>query len=857
MTNYKTFQIIAIVLFSMASNFGGRFLADSLNLPLWLDSFGTFFTAYCLGPFCGAVVGVSGNILHGLITPISFVYSITSIFIAVIVGLLAQKGYLETLLKTMSLSVLVTVVCVLISVVLNVSFFGGTVGNAWGDGVAELFAIWGVPKPVRIVLGQFYIDFLDKVFTLVALFAFIRFYRAVKPILPNFLKIKIEKDENKKNSADIAKTLLLIFALLSVSNESQAFSKREYNSFAHTVYNKENGIYGGKANDIVSTNDGILWIGTYEGLYRHNGQEFRLMNELEPIKSVRCLYVDDEGRLFVGTNDNGLSIVINETVMNVIEEKDGLPADSVRSITRASNGLYYVGTAEDLAILSIADGLGIVATVPEIQTAVTVSADDSEHIAAVSSNGTLFLMNGEKVVWNSSEMSENFTACAFSFDGRLFASTESNKLLIFEIRENSAKNIEEIQCNNARHINSIDFYDELLFLCADNGAGYVEDSVFCMLETGTFNNSIDNMTEDYQGNLWFTSSRLGLLKMCRSSFFDLYHHAGLPEAVVNSTAKFNGGIYFGTDIGLLAISENNGKILENDLTKTLSDTRIRCLLPAKDGSMWIATKSRGLIHAREDGKTAAFGENHQFRVVAELSDGTIVAGASDGIAFIKNGEFFQWILEKDGLENPMILSLCETPLGTILAGTDGGGLAIIQKSESAENPFKITNLIKRADGLSSNVVLRIANDFNGETFANACFVLTSNGLCYLDFFGKNGDISIKVLSNFPFSNNYDLIVRENKDIFILSSVGIFVVNRDELLSCEKLDYELLDLKKGLRSSLTANSWNYLDKNGDLYLCGTFVQNADEIGFYRRKAARSAERHSVCDSCKRGNSGNRA
>ena len=59
--------------------------------------------------------------------------------------------------------------------------------------------------------------------------------------------------------------------------------------------------------------------------YRYNGNEFYLMNSIKSIKTVRCLYVDNENRLFVGTNDEGLSILINENVANVIDEDDGLP----------------------------------------------------------------------------------------------------------------------------------------------------------------------------------------------------------------------------------------------------------------------------------------------------------------------------------------------------------------------------------------------------------------------------------------------------------------------------------------------------------------------------------------------------
>lgn len=827
MKTYKPYQIILIVLFSMAANVLGRVCADTLNLPLWLDSFGTFFTAYTLGPVCGAIVGASGNILHGFLNSISFVYAVTAVFIAVIVGVFSAKGYLDTLLKTISLSVMVTIVSAVISVIINISFYDGDIGNAWGNAAAELFETWGMPKVLRTILGQFYLDFLDKVITLVGLFSFIRSYRILKPFLPKLLKTG-------------PLTLFLLLPFFSSENLS-ASTIKEYNSYAHTIFNKENGIPGSKANDIASTNDGILWIGTYEGLYRHNGHDFRLMTEYDSIKAVRCLYVDDEGRLFVGTNDNGLSIIINETIMNVIQEKDGLPSDTIRSITRGSNGLYYVGTTASLAILSNSDGLGIVTTISELQGVISVSADENEHIAAVTAAGTVYILCGSEIKWSSSNINEKFISASFSPEGLLYATTESNKLLAFNISDEEKITFSPLPSGSLKHINSINFYDDIVFLCADNGAGFIEDKNFFLLETGAFNNSIDNMTQDYQGNLWFTSSRLGVLKMCSSSFFDVYALAGLPEEVVNSTALFNDNLYFATDNGLMAVNKESIKPVQNALTTFLTSTRIRCLLTAKDGSMWIATKQKGLIHAFSETNFISLGKGRQFRVIFELSNGIIAAGTSSGIAFIKDNNITQWISEKDGLENSLILSLCETPSGLLLAGTDGGGLAVIEKvsnlSESdthnaernEEPPFRITRLIKRADGLSSNVILRTINDYDGKEATGGVFAVTSNSLCYLNFsdYGrerfsrKEGNISIKILSNFPFSNNYDLVVWENNNLFILSSAGIFVVNREELLSDGKLDYELLDLKKGLRGSLTSNSWNYLDLNGDLYLsCDT-------------------------------------
>ena len=815
MKSYRPCQIVLIVMFSLAANLLGDALAVALNLPLWLDSFGTFFTAYCLGPVCGVIVGVTGNLIQGFSDSTATVYALSSLFMALIVGLLSARGWMETFLKTMSLSVIVTLVCVFISVTLNIAFFEGRVGNPWGNEIQALLEEFDVPWIFRVITGQFYVDFVDKFFTLGQLYIFIRIYRHVKNKLPDFLRL-----QNLKAAA------CFLFLLSALPAAQKAFAgTKDYNSFVRTLYNKENGLLSGKANDIASTNDGVLWIGSYEGLYRYNGQEFRLMTDLDSVKSVRCLYVDDEGRLFVGTNESGLSIIINESIANMLDEQKGLPSDSVRCITRCSDGYYYIGTAEALAVVTIADGLRVVKLINEVQGAIRICSDEKDHIAAVTSSGRLYIIRDSKILWQSSLQNERFTSVKFSDEGLLYASTENNFVKCFEISDPeeqeddsgkavfSIKEIQKVFCAGSRHINSLAFYDGVLFVTSDSGVGYIEDDIFNQVETASFNNSIDNMLEDYQGNLWFTSSRLGLFKMCKSSFSDAYFSAGLSEAVVNSTARFKGNLYFATDNGLKAVDAKSGRELKNELTRALSNVRIRCLTTASDGSMWICTKSRGLVHVRKDESLAYIGQGHHFRVCIELSDGTFAAGSGDGIAFVKNEKITSWIGEEDGLENAIILSVSQNVDGSLLAGTDGGGIAVCKKTDGN---WHLSSIIKKKNGLTSNIVLRTVNDYeNGRPNGNV-FAVTSNSICYM-YFSDSQLIYIKPLTCFPFSNNYDLILYKGENIFVLSSVGIFVVNRDQLLHRPKIDYELLDLKKGLRGSLTANSWNLLEANGDLYL----------------------------------------
>ena len=99
----------------------------------------------------------------GFVDSTSFAYAITSMGIAFIVGYLSQRGWMSSLFRTMSMSVFVTIFCVLVSCPLDFFFTGGKLGNVWGQGVADLFSRWGIPFVLSVVLGQFYVDFLDKV----------------------------------------------------------------------------------------------------------------------------------------------------------------------------------------------------------------------------------------------------------------------------------------------------------------------------------------------------------------------------------------------------------------------------------------------------------------------------------------------------------------------------------------------------------------------------------------------------------------------------------------------------------------------------------------------------------------------
>ena len=63
----KSYQISLFVAVNILINCIGKIVAKELQLPLWLDSFGSVYTAYLLGPVCGAIVGASVNIIYAVL----------------------------------------------------------------------------------------------------------------------------------------------------------------------------------------------------------------------------------------------------------------------------------------------------------------------------------------------------------------------------------------------------------------------------------------------------------------------------------------------------------------------------------------------------------------------------------------------------------------------------------------------------------------------------------------------------------------------------------------------------------------------------------------------------------------------
>ncbi len=818
MKKWKTWQIVLFIALCICLNVGGKLIAVNLELPLWADSFGTALSAYVAGPICGAMVGLTGNLSYCMVNRLSAVYSITSIALGLIIGIAAQRKWFDRFYGFMKAASLAMVTALIVSVPVNLLFDNGYTGNKWGDGVIEYLLDRSWPPVLCSITGQLAIEFADKVLTIALVYIIIR--------IRQFKEGQEHEKQIQTGSVKAAAKLLYLPLILSLLVPAYVDAENEttkedtdYNDYVQSVYSSNNGLPCGEANDIAQTSDGVLWIGTYAGLYRYNGREFRWVDGYESVKNVNCLYVDEEGRLWIGTNDNGLSIVIREKIANVLDQEDGLPSNSVRCIIRATDGYYYVGTTSSMQIIIMNNGLKAANTLEEINYADSITADRKGHVATIASGGRLFLLSNGNIQSSLQlpDEQEVFNCCAFAPDGTLMVGTSTNHIYCYDISGDDFKEIKVISCADVNSINNLNYLEDgTLFISTDSGISYIDGGGYHKLNTNDFNNSIDNMLYDYQGNLWFTSSRLGLLRLTKSPFKDIYGSIGMERRVVNAIVFWQNKYYIGTDKGLDVVDKACHRQINNDMTAELDGKRIRCMYVDNNDHLWICTYGSGLMEYSAYGEVWAYNADsgsfgNRARIVTGLSDGTIMAAGDTGISFIKDHKVTKTIRNEDGLINSMILTVTERSDGTILAGTDGDGIAVLKDG-------KVTDMLTRDDGLSSGVILRTIKDPKSE----AVFVVTSNSLCYLDTDG-----SIRVLDKFPYFNNYDIWVKDEDTLFVMSSAGIYVVERDELVAGGEIAWELLDARRGLGTSLTANSWNYYNGNNELFLpCDTGVYKID-------------------------------
>ena len=581
------------------------------------------------------------------------------------------------------------------------------------------------------------------------------------------------------------------------------------------LYDSSNGLPTSEANAIVQSEDGFLWFGGYSGLIRYDGTSFYRFDSSTGISSVFSLCVDRENRVWIGTNENGVACYDHGTI-RVYGRVEGLKSYSIRSLIEDPEGNILIATTQGLAYVDHGDLEIHLIDDPQVNVEYIskLCMDPEGNIFGLTLNGAVFEVQGLRVTafYDADRFGEdpvNCIACDPETAGCLYMGTTGSEILTV----NAFKDMQIEKRNTTgkqKNINAILAANNRLWIGATNGIGYFEgDAAYQELKDIPMNNTVGNILVDHEGNMWFTSTRQGVLKLVPDRFTDISKAAGLDSVVVNTTCVNRGKLYLGTDRGLYILKDGEYTLLENDLTTMLQGVRIRSIKNDTKNRLWLCTHGDyGLIcYDPETEEITCINEEKgldvpRVRTVTQLSDGSMAAATGNGVYLIKNGEVTGHYGHENGMNNTEILAVEEGPEGRLYLGSDGDGIYVVDRGK--------VQRISYEDGLTSEVVMRIKWDQANEMF----WLITSNSIEYM----KDGEIH--AVTNFPYSNNYDIIFSDNGDAWILSSNGIYITKTEALIRNENIEYSFYNIKSGLPYIATGNSRSFLDGDGNLYISGT-------------------------------------
>ena len=597
--------------------------------------------------------------------------------------------------------------------------------------------------------------------------------------------------------------------------------------FTAVVYNNRNGLPTSEANAITQTAEGFIWIGSYAGLIRYDGNNFMRIDPSSGIANVRSLFVDSKGRLWVGTNDSGL-FLLTDGNWRGWSSADGLPTNSIRSIAEDSSGNIYASGEAGIAVLDTEFRLRGLRDERLADTMIQGirTGEDGKVYGLTAGYDVFALKDGEVAVYiGHDECAVGNASCILpdpANAGYVYLATEESKLYYGSL-ENGLDPMTVYDVSPLIYPTSCEMIDGSLWVCGGNGMGKLDRDGFHMLEHVPMDNLVGKVMTDHEGNLWFTSTRQGVMKVVPNHFLDLFERYGIESTAVNSTCLTDGRLFIATDTGLIvmenesrmdalpltgAVTASGEDLGVTDLISYLNGVRIRSIIRDSRDRLWLCTWRKCGLLCYDHGALTAYTEQDglfsgQVRTVSEMEDGTILVANLGGLTLIRDGKVVSSIGEKDGLTNTSVLTVTEGFDHEIVMGTDGGGIFVF----SGEG----TRHIGEGDGLLSGIILRLKKSRNIDVY----WIVTSNSLAYM-----TPDLHVTTVKNFPYSNNYDLYESSTGDLWVLSSAGVYVSAIGDLIRNGEFEPSFFGVFSGLPYVATVNSYSDLTAGGDLYIAGT-------------------------------------
>lgn len=605
--------------------------------------------------------------------------------------------------------------------------------------------------------------------------------------------------------------LFLIFFLFFGLGLNAQFSS--FNNYVTRVWTSADGLPGNVVSDVLQSQDGFLYFGSYECLIKFDGFEFKSLNKYTnedySFVSARCVFEDSRGSMWVGSNGEGVQRISKNNILEHITVNNGLPSNSIRCFTEDRYGNVWIGTAAGLAYISSARQV----IIPTFENGQEVSHviikmlyyDTANRIWMITNevNGLYLYTDSSFQHYTDLDSIGDYvpTCIAQDKNGTFWIALNTDGLI--KVSNGEVTRVKTNTMLDYTPTNTI-YCDESgsLWFGTEKGLVLYRDGLYSVYDENAAisNSSINKIIGDREGNIWVATDSSGIGKISLGKF-----RMNPTESPVNTVCEdLDGNVWVGAGNGLFCYK--NEVLVENELTDFCKGIRIRHVGIGRNGEILVNCYSKPGMIVYKDGviKNWTTDEGlpgNKTRVSIDTIEGDIYVGTTTGLAVINpEGQVYKFTVE-DGFDCEYIMWLYQDEKGIVWIGTDGDGIYLMKDR-------KIFRKLNTNNGLAGNVIFKISQDYNGYYW-----ICTGSGISLY----KDSDVQImNTAAAMKFVNYssaqglgsdslFQILIDDSNYAWLISNRGIASVDYNALLevadgSRKKIDCKFYNQNDGLKST---------------------------------------------------------
>jgi signal transduction histidine kinase/streptogramin lyase len=572
----------------------------------------------------------------------------------------------------------------------------------------------------------------------------------------------------------VAVILFQFFILKSNAQPESVTPRKGFSQYKITYWTTDDGLPGNTLVSLYQDKKGYLWIGSYQGLIRFDGNKFNDYNDVNTpdlvSHHIRVIMDDDKGNMWLGTGQGLVQFTDNK----FINRADSLTQFFIESMSFDKiNQRIWIGTrSAGVYCYYIREN--------RYEKIESLLSKDLIYAIACTSNGGVWVGGGksglgyyENGTWTyyntSNGMPSSEILSMFINNGTIYIGTPAGLV----IKENDKFSV--LEKFSDMSINAIKKdSDGNLWVLTSRGVykqSNYKDWERISTKEGISDNDVRDMLIDNEGTVWLATYRGGLNQLKETKFFTLAEYEGIDADVIREIEQWDENTFMAisTDGKLYEIENGKAKLkpLKNQLTRTYD------LLIDKDKNLWIASYS-GLLLKRPDGSETMYTEkdglpSRQLRIIIQDSKGRYWIGTQNqGLLLMDWSKNKKPVFKKyknNELNSMFIMSIREDKNGNMLISTNTGGLNIITPDEQVK-------IYSRDNGLISNLTFSTHTDNE-----NVIWVASTEGIARIEN-GKCYNFTRE--SELPQESIFDIVEDDLGYLWMSAAIGIIRVEKAQM-----------------------------------------------------------------------------